>query len=171
MRGAVLFWNIICCFGIQVRTLGSEDASFDLKVISKSVPDEIDGIVVAGFEIYMVDVVPPRPINDPADASPQACHCAHSARLECAVNRVALQRCRHQVVAQPPNDDHLGMGSRIMPHLTFIESNRCRLAVANEHSTYAFASGSSPALSGSPNRQFHESHILFAGHLSSIYNY
>jgi beta-phosphoglucomutase-like phosphatase (HAD superfamily) len=43
--------------------------------------------------------------------------------------------------------------------------------VANEHSTYAFASGSSPTLSGTPNRQFHESHILFAGNLSSTYNY
>jgi len=73
-----------------VRTLGSEDASFDLKVISKSFLNEIDGIVVAGFEIDMVDVVPPCPINDPADASPQACHCAHSARPECAVIRVAL---------------------------------------------------------------------------------
>jgi hypothetical protein len=38
---------MVCRLRIQFRTLGGENASFDLKVIAKCAPDEVDSIVVA----------------------------------------------------------------------------------------------------------------------------
>jgi hypothetical protein len=47
MGGAFLFWNAVCWLRVQVRTLDCENTSFDLKVVPKSISDEIHCIVVA----------------------------------------------------------------------------------------------------------------------------
>jgi hypothetical protein len=140
-----------------VRTLDRENASFDLKVVSKGALDEIDCIVVARFKIYVMHVIPPCSIDNSADARPKTSHRAHTARLERAVDCVALQRSGLQIFAQTPNDDHLRVGSRIMAHLSFIEADGCGATITDEHCNHAFAAGSPLTLSRGTDRQFHES--------------
>jgi hypothetical protein len=58
----------------------AEYAPCNLKVIAKGVPDKIHRIVMAGFEVYVVNFIPTRSVDDAADARPQTSHGAHSTR-------------------------------------------------------------------------------------------
>jgi hypothetical protein len=124
---------------------------------------------VSGFEIDVVDIVATCPIHNPADARPQASHRAHAARLQCAVDRVALQISGVQLCAEPADCHDFGMGGGIVLHLSLVERNTGSLTFTDERTTYTLSAGSALSLASSLYAHPHKLNVLLAGHGDSFH--
>ena len=149
---------------VEGGALLCEDSAFNLEVVAKCIADEIEGVAVPRFEVHRMYLVAARPVNNAADAGPEASHGAHAAWLQRAVESAAFERIGLELGAEPADDDHFRVRCRIVPHLALIEACAEGRAVLDQYRADFRTTRCLLAFACLLDSEPHETDILLSGH-------